>query len=182
MTRQTCFPVALASVTALLSATLSGCTEDYVLRGDHLAQLRTEQARGVPAERLAISAQDGADRQRFLRASYLPELPPVSSPQTLVTINHTDSRAKRITGTTLFALGLAHLVALAGHLGATAAAAASCSKDPYCINEDWSPVISGPILGTAGLSLAIPGIVLMVSGYSHPRDAQPGQPDLLYVK
>ena len=182
MTRQTRFPLALACMTSLLCATLSGCSEDYVLRGDHLAQLRSERERGVPAERLAIAAQDSADRQRFLRANYLPELPPLQSASTQVKIRHPDSRARRITGTTLFAFGLVHLVALAGQIAGTAASSASCAKDPYCMNEDWSLLISGPILGTVGLSLTIPGISLMVSGYGFPRDAQPGRPDLTYVK
>ena len=85
-------------------------------------------------------------------------------------------------GTTLFAIGLVHLVALAGQIAGTAASSASCAKDPYCMNEDWSLLISGPILGTVGLSLTIPGISLMVSGYGFPRDVQPGRPDLTYVK
>lgn len=182
MTRQTRFPWALACMTVPLCAVLLGCSEDYVLRGDHLAQLRSERERGVPVERLAIAAKDSADRQRFLRARYLPELPPLQSAATQVQINHPDSRAKRIAGTTLFAIGLVHLIALTGQVAGTYASSARCAKDPYCMNEDFSLLISGPILGTIGLSLTIPGIALMVSGYSHPRDAQPDRPELFYVK
>ena len=71
--------------------------------------------------------------------------------------------------------------ALTGQVAGTYASSARCAKDPYCMNEDWSLLISGPILGTVGLSLTIPGISLMVSGYGFPRDAQPGRPDLRYV-
>ena len=171
--------VGLAAVSVMASG---GCSEEYLLRADHLAMARNEIAAGAPPERLVVAAKDSTSRETLLRYSRLPELPLVSGDQTVVKVRSKDSRAQRIAGTTLFTIGLAHLVALAGHGLGFLASARSCSATPGCINEDFSLLISGPVLGSIGLSLLVPGIALMSTGYGSPRDAQPGRSDLIYIK
>lgn len=172
----------MASVLLLaagLSFSATGCSQEYLIRGDHLAVARAAVEQGVPPKQVAVPAIDSTGRESYRRYDRLPELP-LLPPEQKVVVKSKDSRAQRIGGTTLFTIGALHLLGLGIHAVAFASAAAHC-KPPYCMNEDFSLVITGPLLGSIGLSLAIPGAVLMGQGYGAPRDVRPRRFDFLYA-
>lgn len=169
-------------VFALLVAVVgSGCTETFMIRGDHTANAHREAERGTPPEKLILPARDTDGHERLLRYNYLPLLPPVLSAETAVRVRLSDSRAERRSGTTLLILGLAHLAGFLGDVGSSAVESRRCSASPNCLGEGYSVLISGPILGTASLALLIPAIALLSHGYGTPRDAKPNRRDLIYV-
>ncbi len=157
-----------------------GCSQDYMIRGDQLAMAHTAVNQGVPAKQVAVPSIDSTGRESYRRYDRLPELPLVPAEHKIV-VRQSDSRAQRIGGTTLFTFGALHLFGLGIHAAVFFANSSACSRNPRCINEDFSLVITGPILGSIGLSLAIPGAVLMGQGYGAPRDVRPRRFDFLYT-
>ncbi len=172
--------VCAALLVAGFSLQSVGCSQDYLIRGDHLATAQTAVSQGVPAKQVAVPAIDSTGRESYRRFDRLPELPLVPADQKVV-VRQSDSRAKRIGGTTLFTLGALHLFGLGIHAAVFFGQSASCSRNPYCINEDFSLLITGPLLGSIGLALAVPGAVLMGQGYGAPRDVRPRRFDFLYA-
>ena len=172
--------VGAIAVAGLLAAAHAGCSAEYVLQTKHLDEASSLTGRGMAPDHIAIQAAEPHEKPRFLRYQRLPLLSDVPG-QATVRVRMADSHAQRVAGTTLFVFGLVHLVALAAHIGGEAAAAHSCAANPSCLNEDFSLIITGPILGTIGFSLLIPGIALMARGYGAPRDVPAGRADFTYV-
>lgn len=167
------------AVAGLLAAASAGCSEEYMLRADHLAAARTLSETGTSPQRIAILATAPAGEPRFLRYQRLPLL--AVAPGQAARVRMADSHAQRVAGTTLFVIGLAHLAGLAAHIGFEVVSARSCAASPTCYGEDFSLIFTGPILGTLGFSMLIPGIVLMAQGYGAPRDVKAGRADFTYV-
>ena len=167
------------TVAGLLATTSAGCTAEYVLRTEHLAAASSLTAQGTPPDRIAVLAAEPNEEPRFLRYNRLKIPPPVPGRST-VRLRTTDSHAQRVAGTTLFVIGLAHLAGLAAHIGYEVVSARSCLP-PTCLNEDFSLIFTGPILGTLGFSMLIPGIALMGTGFGAARDVKAGRADFTYL-
>ena len=158
----------------------TGCSQEYLIRGDHLAVARAAVDQGILAKQIAVPAIDSTGRESYRRYDRLPSVPLVPPDQKVI-VRSKDSRAQRIGGVTLFTLGALHLFGLGIHAAVYASNTARCSRNPYCMNEDFSLLLTGPLLGSIGLSLAIPGAVLMGQGYGAPRDVRPRRFDFLYA-
>lgn len=169
---------ALSLVAALLGMAATGCMQTYYIRSGHWLAAEDARARGIDAKNIAVPAQEPSGKPRALRLHRLP--PPVAllTPG-LGQVRVSDGKAQRAAGTTLFVLGLAHWIVIAGQIGAAATSHLRCTYP--CMNEGYSLLFTGPILGTAGLSLLIPGITLMAKGFGAPTDIAPGRPGILYV-
>lgn len=90
-----------------------------------------------------------------------------------------DSRRARVIGGTLLGIGLACIVAVFGSL------AYDIAPRPYTPGHvnDFIPssLFIGPILGSVGLGLGIPGAVFLGKGTRGRADMRPGRPGFRYL-
>lgn len=172
--------ISVLVVTGLLSAEISGCSEQYTVRTEYLAAAHALSQQTVPPERIAVLAAAPHGEQLYLRYS---KLTPGSAPSAGGTskVLASESAGQRRTGTVLFVLGLLHLAGLAAHIGYEVVSARNCLATPGCIDEDFSPLITGPVLGVPGFALLVTGIGLMAKGYGSPSDVSSGRTDFSYL-
>jgi hypothetical protein len=90
-----------------------------------------------------------------------------------------DSRRARIIGGTLLGIGLACIIAVFGSL-AYDIAPRNCPPRQVC---DFIPssLFIGPVLGSVGLGLTIPGAVFLGKGTRGRADVRPGRPGFRYL-
>lgn len=160
---------------ASLSTLAAGCMRSYLVPYDGLVEADHDVAAGADPNRIAVRAVASPARPEepatCLRRSHLPRVPPRTSD--LLEVRAADSHAERVGGTIMTSMGASLYLGLITHVVYSAAAARACEARPDCLNEDWSLMITAPVLGILGSSMLAPGITLAARGFGRPSDAYP---------
>lgn len=165
----------MAKHTALLLVCVlaSGCMRTYLVPYDSLQAAEREAAAGADPERIAVRTVAPASRPdeptRCLRLSHLPRGAPRVGE--LIEVRAADSHAERIGGATMTSMGASHYLAMILHAGISIAHWNACQARPDCLSEDFSLMITLPILGIIGSSLMAPGVTLAARGYGRSSDS-----------
>lgn len=172
-----------------------GCTREYlVAQASYVTAVELGRSGGNPRY-IAVAAvptdQGNAPPPVYLRASRLEALPKwenFDAPAGQMRVRTPDFRAKRVSGSVLIALGLAHWVT-AGAVMLSDLSEGAHPCDPIYPGDGRCGgglgaigTIVGGTLGGLGLLLLIPGTVDLAKSYRWPPEVPPGRPEFRYIE
>jgi hypothetical protein len=189
------FLTSLGAISVLSGGGIS-CTREYLVAHSSYQAAIEQKRSGVDSNYLAVPAlptdKGKAPPPVYLRwsrieSSFDHEELLRRSPQ--LSMETSDFRAKRVSGATLIAIGLAHFVTGAAVMLADySSRARPCTPEP---TFGYAPcggglggtgIIVGSVMGGLGLLLLIPGTVELAKSYRWPPEVPPRQSGIRYLE